>query len=97
MGNKAQDNLTIVWVEAKITEINSSIEMKEMESIQIWYKASRAKVIRVYRIISSTSNSRRNTNDGKAILMEDRLFYKIHNIEARIELLEILEVLVQDK
>ena len=76
-------------------EINSSIEMKEMESIQIWYKAFRAKVIRVYRIISSTSNSRRNTNDGKAILMEDHLCY--HNIEARIELLEILEVLVRDK
>ena len=97
MGNKAQDNSTIVWVEAKIMEINSSIEMKEMESIQIWYKASRAKVIRVYRIISSTSNSRRNTNDGKAILMEDHLCYKIHNIEARIELLEILVVLVRDK
>ena len=54
-------------------------------------------MIRVYRIISSTSNFRRNTKDEKAILMEDHLCYKIHNIEARIELLEILEVLVRDK
>ena len=97
MGNKVQDNSTIVWVEAKITEINSSIEMKEMESIQIWYKASRAKVIRVYRIISNTSNFRRNINDERAISMEAHRFYKVHNIEVHIELLEILEELVQDK
>ena len=97
MGNKVQDNLTIVWVEDKTTEINSSIEMKEMENIQIWYKAFRAKVIRAYRIINNTSNFKRNINDERATLMEAHRFYKVHNIEAHIELLEILEVLVQDK
>ena len=65
MGKQVQDNLTIVWAEVKTTEISSNTEMKETESIQIWYKAFPAKVIRVYRIISNTSNFRRNTNDGK--------------------------------
>ena len=97
MGNKVQDNSTIVWVEAKITEINSSTGMKEMENIQIWYKAFQAKVIRAYRIISNTSNFRRNINDERAISMEAHRFYKVHNIEDHIELLEILEELVQDK
>ena len=54
-------------------------------------------MIRAYRIINNTSNFKRNINDERATLMEAHRFYKVHNIEAHIELLEILEVLVLDK